>query len=91
MLIVVSYDISDDRRRLRLADALKDFGERVQLSVFECHLDDRQLDRLRHRVVSIIEAAQDSVRIYRLCASCHESLETLGQAEKTGDPKVYIV
>jgi len=43
MLIVVSYDIPDDRRRLQLSKALKDFGKRVQWSVFECHLDDRQL------------------------------------------------
>ena len=34
MLTVVSYDVRDDRRRTRLAHALKDFGERVQYSVF---------------------------------------------------------
>lgn len=33
MLIVVSYDIPNDRRRTRLAHTLKDFGERVQYSV----------------------------------------------------------
>jgi len=33
MLILVSYDVPDDRRRTRLAHALKDFGERVQYSV----------------------------------------------------------
>ena len=38
-LIVVSYDIPDDRRRLRLANTLKDFGIRVQYSVFECRLE----------------------------------------------------
>jgi CRISPR-associated protein Cas2 len=41
MLILVSYDVPDDRRRTRLAHALKDFGERVQYSVFECRLDER--------------------------------------------------
>ena len=43
MLIVVSYDVPDDRRRTRLAHILKDFGERVQYSVFECRLDERAL------------------------------------------------
>lgn len=38
MLVVVSYDVREDRRRTRLAHTLKDFGERVQLSVFECRL-----------------------------------------------------
>src|SRR6185436_13646804 len=40
MLILVSYDIPDDRRRTKLANALKDFGERVQYSVFEFLLDE---------------------------------------------------
>jgi len=35
-----------------LAHALKDFGERVQYSVFECRLTPKQLDRLRTRVQS---------------------------------------
>jgi CRISPR-associated protein Cas2 len=46
MLIVVSYDILNDSRRTRLAHALKDFGERVQYSVFECRLDTEQLGKL---------------------------------------------
>jgi CRISPR-associated protein Cas2 len=40
MLILVSYDVPDDRRRTRLAHALKDFGERVPYSVFEYRLDE---------------------------------------------------
>jgi len=32
MLILVTYDVPDDRRRTRLAHTLKDFGERVQYS-----------------------------------------------------------
>ena len=91
MLIVVSYDIPDDRRRLRLSKTLKDFGERVQWSVFECHLDVRQLERLRRRVLGLIEAKGDNVRIYRLCASCEAGLETLGRAERTEDPDVFVV
>jgi len=90
MLIVVSYDIPDDRRRLQLSKTLKDFGERVQWSVFECHLDDHQLERLRRRMLGLIEAKEDSVRIYRLCASCERNLETLGRAERTEDPDIYI-
>ena len=38
MFIVVSYDISHTKRRNRLHRALKNFGTRVQYSVFECVL-----------------------------------------------------
>ena len=34
-LYAVAYDIPDDTRRVKLANLLKSYGERVQLSVFE--------------------------------------------------------
>ena len=38
-----------DRRRTRLAHVLKDFGERVQYSIFECKLEEAPLARLQAR------------------------------------------
>jgi len=91
MLIVVAYDVPDDRRRTRLADALEDFGVRVQYSVFECLLTPEQLEALRKRVGAEIDTAEDTVRIYRLCAECAAKVELLGTAKKTEDPEVYLV
>jgi CRISPR-associated protein Cas2 len=34
--VVVVYDISNDKRRTRLHNALLDYGTPVQYSVFEC-------------------------------------------------------
>ena len=70
MLILVSYDVPDDRRRTKLAHALKDFGERVQYSVFEFLLNESQVGKLRERIEGLVDAAEDSVRIYRFCADC---------------------
>ena len=42
MFIVVAYDICDDRRRLCVHKALKNFGHPVQYSTFECLLDPPQ-------------------------------------------------
>lgn len=91
MLIVVSYDVHDNRQRTRLAHALKDFGERVQYSVFECHLDAKALDKLRQRVERLIDLAVDSVRIYRFCAECATKVEILGVGILTEDPDVYVL
>ena len=92
MLIIVSYDVPSDRRRTRLAKALKDFGERVQLSVFECHLDDKRLERLKGRVAKLIDEEQDSVRLYRLCEACKGKLEILGLGVATKEaPDVYVL
>ncbi|NJN04871.1 MAG: CRISPR-associated endonuclease Cas2, partial [Leptolyngbyaceae cyanobacterium RM1_1_2] len=35
MLVLVVYDISDDRRRTKLATFLEGYGRRVQYSVFD--------------------------------------------------------
>ncbi len=91
MLILVSYDVPDDRRRTKLANALKDFGERVQYSVFEFLLDEAQINRLHGRIESLVDTAEDSVRIYRFCSDCGAKLEIVGLGVVTEDPKMYIV
>jgi CRISPR associated protein Cas2 len=36
MIVIIAYDITDDRRREDVAMLLSGYGPRVQLSVFEC-------------------------------------------------------
>lgn len=67
---LVVYDISDDRRRTRLHDRLLDYGTPVQYSVFECLVDDKQLQKMQAMIRRTIRAKLDRVRIYRLCESC---------------------
>lgn len=91
MFYVVTYDIPDDLRRNRLAKVLKDFGERVQWSVFECLLDNHLYDRMVQRIAETVEEAEDRVRIYQLCGSCLKVVKIVGLGELTYDPEVYIV
>ncbi|OKY74491.1 MAG: CRISPR-associated endonuclease Cas2 [Desulfobulbaceae bacterium DB1] len=91
MLYLVSYDIPDDRRRTRLAKTLKDFGDRVQFSVFECLLDAAQSAKMRDRIQDIISEAEDSVRIYSLCGGCERAIAIIGQGEVTKNEDVYIL
>lgn len=91
MLIAVAYDIPDDRRRTKLATLLEDYGRRVQLSVFECLLDERQLARMRHRIERLIRPDEDSIRLYVLCGSCEPKIEILGLGTRSEKPDVYIV
>ena len=91
LLIVVSYDVTDDRRRARLAAALLDFGQRVQYSVFECQLEPGQIDRLRARLLAEIESTEDSVRLYHFCRDCGAKTEIHGCGVVTEDPEVYVL
>jgi CRISPR-associated protein Cas2 len=91
MLIVVSYDVPNDRRRTRLAHALEDFGQRVQYSVFECLLEMEDVEHLRRRIEKLIDPSEDSLRIYRLCRDCEERLEILGTGKPTNDPDLFVL
>ena len=71
MLIIVCYDVSTEtkegRRRLRrVARVCESTGQRVQKSVFECEVDQRQFEDLERRLLDEIDLATDCLRLYRL-------------------------
>ena len=71
MLILITYDVSTvekvGRRRLRrVAEACEDYGTRVQKSVFECQVGQKEWARLRDRLLSEINDNEDSLRFYFL-------------------------
>ena len=83
MDILVTYDVNTEdnkgRRRLRrVAKLCTGFGQRVQLSVFECTVNDEQYEMLRAKLVNEIDAEQDSLRIYRLMGGREGCVESFG-------------
>ncbi|GIW25844.1 CRISPR-associated endonuclease Cas2 [Meiothermus sp.] len=83
----IAYDIPDDGRRVKVANTLKSFGERVQLSVFECWLSPAQLAELKKLLQKRVELSQDSVRIYPVGGT----VEVLGAGRVTPDPDFLIL
>ena len=91
MLVVVSYDISDNKRRERLRKALLTFGNPIQFSVFECDLTRRQIETMQRVIRGIITAGKDNVRIYQICAMCAENVEIFGGKALAKTENVYVV
>ena len=89
--LLVVYDITNDRRRTRVHNALLDFGTPVQYSVFECWVDEQEEMRLKRIVRRLTKPRADSVRYYRLCASCVANIEVLGPPDVTGEPPPALV
>jgi len=84
MHIVVTYDVNTEskegRRRLRrVAKICQDYGQRVQLSVFECTVDAMQTDALLAALAKEIDPELDSLRIYRLHGERSGAVHTLGR------------
>jgi CRISPR-associated protein Cas2 len=86
MLVLVSYDVNVEseggkRRLRRVAKVCKDYGQRVQFSVFECIVDPTQWAVLRQKLINEIEPAKDSLRFYFLGANWRRRVEHIGAKE----------
>ena len=86
MLVLVSYDVATadpggQRRLNRIAKACKDYGQRVQYSVFECIIDPAQWAVLKQRLIDEIDEDKDSLRFYYLGSNWRRRVEHIGAKE----------
>lgn len=83
MLILVTYDVSTvekagQRRLRRVAQACEDYGTRVQKSVFECQVGQKEWVLLRERLLREIKLEEDSLRFYFLDEKAVQRIEHYG-------------
>lgn len=84
MNILVTYDVDTvserGQNRLRkVAQICKDYGQRVQNSVFECDVSETQYLVLREELKEAMNVELDSIRFYQLNKNKSHGLETLGR------------
>ena len=80
MFIVISHDIKDDKRRNKVCNELKNYGEHVQYSVFECDLSRIQMEKLQADLSNLINKRQDNIRCYFLCQKCLDKIVVRGKS-----------
>lgn len=83
MLILVTYDVSvitpgGARRLRRIAKLCRDYGQRVQYSVFELEVDTARWVGIKQRLADLIEPESDSLRFYYLGLKWQGKVEHLG-------------
>lgn len=88
--IVVAYDISDDRRRQKIAKILLNYGVRKNFSVFECILTESQIKGMKNKLEKIIASKSDCVLYYYLCKACTEKKEIIGGTDKDISEVVWV-
>jgi CRISPR-associated protein Cas2 len=91
MRYVVCYDVVDDRRRNRVADTLKDYGRRVQYSVFVADLDEELAHKMIEAVRREVSSEEDKVHVFLLCRACCGKAQMFGLAETPKDEPYYII
>lgn len=80
---LITYDVSDDKRRTRLFNLLQGEGDHAQFSVFFCDLSPAELASFRGEASAIIHHEEDQILIVDVGAaeqSLDQNLEVVGRA-----------
>ena len=89
---IVSYDITSNRIRRKIASELKNYGKRVQYSVFECTLTEERYREMYRKILELcINDENDSIRIYTLCENCNKKIHTIGSPKDNLDIEDVII
>jgi CRISPR-associated protein Cas2 len=92
MFYLVCYDIVSDTRRNKVSKLLEAHGLRVQKSVFECMLDEKQYEILSKYLVRLVNKREDQIRFYPMSAHNRCKVAVMGtQPQFTIDDAAFIV
>ncbi len=87
-MIVVCYDISDNKRRYKMVKLLEQYLFRVQRSVFEAMLTPQKTKQLKDELARFAKDG-DNIRIYKINGS--GDVTVYGSAEMLEDEEVIII
>jgi len=91
MNMIVAYDIADPKRLRKIAKIMKDYGVRVQKSIFEVAVTETSFREMRRRAEAILEPLVDGVKYFPLCERCSDTLVTLGLCAVLPDESTVLV
>ena len=91
MNMIVAYDIANPKRLNRVAKIIKDYGNRVQKSIFEVTVDEKNFMEMKTRIENEIVFEEDGVKFFPLCKKCAATLENIGNGVFIDPDKEYYV
>lgn len=92
-MLIVSYDISENKLRYRFAGFLKKYGRRLQYSVFELKNSQRILDIVLTEIDMKFQKKfkkSDSVLIFSVCEGCKKKIIRYGYAVHEEEELVFM-
>ena len=91
MLYLIAYDIADPKRLHRIAVICEDYGVRIQNSLFECWLEDRQFLELWEKLCHTMHPDADRIAAYKLDKTAADKRMVAGnEMEKTVKPVCFM-
>lgn len=92
-MLLVSYDISNDKLRTKFSSFLKKFGRRLQYSVFEIRNSKRVLQNIQTEIVNRFQkkfTGSDSIAIFMVCDGCKKRAVKYGYASNDNSDIVFL-
>ena len=91
MYVLITYDVAGGdaasaRRLRRVSKICTRYGQRVQLSVFECLIEPAHYEALKHELEMTVDKTKDSLRFYNLGKRWQNKVEHIG-VHNTYDPE----
>lgn len=93
-VFLVTYDIRDDKRLRKVFRTMRNWGDHLQYSVFECQLSELDRLKLKAELKQIINAGQDQILFIDLGPATGRGervIESLGQPYTRVDSPCWIV
>ncbi len=90
-MILVVYDIPDDKRRTKLSNFLEGYGRRVQYSVFEIFVSLNEMRVLHQKVKKLVVPKEDNIRFYWISPETLSLVLTIGSEKPESPPTFYVV
>lgn len=92
-IYIVSYDISSPKRWRRVYKTMCDFGEWIQLSVFQCRLSKQRRLELEIQLRKIVNSNEDHVILIDIGAadSAKVAIQSIGESYKVIERKAIVI
>lgn len=89
---VIAYDVCDAKNRKTVSDLLREWGGRVNYSVFECEIPGRPFSLLKKKIQTLINPQTDIVLYYPICLNCRVLKDQFGMpVYRTLEQKLIVV
>lgn len=92
-MLLISYDIQNDKTRTHFSKFLKKYGHRIQYSVFDISNSERLLTNILEEIKLKYDkrfTGSDSVAIFPICEGCKKKIIKMGYA-KTEDSDIVFL
>lgn len=92
-MLLVTYDITNDKKRTKFSKFLEQYGNRVQYSVFKVKNSKRIIDiittTIENKFAKYFEA-EDSIYIFSVCDACNKKVFKYGHATYEDKDVIYF-